>query len=334
MCSVTYNVKIFILRNRWVSYLLLLFSVVMISCKNAKNNESKSNQIVSSSDVLSQKENCIIFPFPDIPMALTETEARKSYLLIHYWDGFDFKDTILVNNRDVAEQGFVNFVDLLANTTTKEDLIRKSLGNWCKRFISFEYASQKFIEMADGYLYNPNSPFYNEYLYAMYLEALIKEFPKEDPRVSRFNFILNLVRRNAPGNPATDFTYYLPDGSRHTLADTHVKKNRLLLMFYDPECESCHDTLLRMVSDVGLRNAVQTGNVSVLAIYTEGNEETWRETLSDMPEGWIVGTDREAVKDGALYDLKAMPSLYLLDGQKKVLLKDASFETISQFIGF
>lgn len=48
--------------------------------------------------------------------------------------------------------------------------------------------------------------------------------------------------------------------------------------------------------------------------------------LPDMPEGWTVGTDREAVKTGALYDLKAMPSLYLLDGQKRVLLKDVPYE--------
>ncbi len=47
-----------------------------------------------------------------------------------------------------------------------------------------------------------------------------------------------------------------------------------------------------------------------------------------MPEGWTVGTDREAVKTGALYDLKAMPSLYLLDGKKTVLLKDAAYEKI------
>jgi hypothetical protein len=29
-----------------------------------------------------------------------------------------------------------------------------------------------------------------------------------------------------------------------------------------------------------------------------------------------------------MYDLKAMPSLYLLDGQKTVLLKDAAYEKI------
>ena len=99
-------------------------------------------------------------------------------------------------------------------------------------------------------------------------------------------------------------------------------------MFYDPECESCHEVLLQMAADTALAEAVRAGKLSVLAVYTEGNDEAWRKALPDMPEGWMVGTDREAVKGGALYDLKAMPSLYLLDGKKTVLLKDAAYEKI------
>ncbi|WP_288180294.1 hypothetical protein [Bacteroides sp. CAG:633] len=98
------------------------------------------------------------------------------------------------------------------------------------------------------------------------------------------------------------------------------------------ECESCHAVLGQMTASAALAKAVQTGRMSVLAIYTEGNEEVWRKALPDMSEGWTIGADHEAVKTGTLYDLKAMPSLYLLDGQKKVLLKDAAFEEISRFL--
>ena len=272
------------------------------------------------------------FPFPTIPSTLTEPETRKSYLLTHYWEQFDFADTTLVDNRDITEQGFVNFIALLADGTTSDELTRKSMENWCKRFILSTYACPVLMKMADDYFYNPNSPFYNEHLYGMYLEALIKEFPKGEAQVSRFSFRLNLLKRNNPGDRATDFTYYLPDGNRCTLAATPVKGDRLLLVFYDPECESCHAVLGQMTASAALAKAVQTGRISVLAIYTEGNEEVWRKALPDMPEGWTIGADHEAVKTGALYDLKAMPSLYLLDGQKKVLLKDAAFEEISRFL--
>ena len=216
----------------------------------------------------------------------------------------------------------------MADGTTPEELTRESLANWCAGFVGKEHARKVLTQTADDYLFNPNSPFYNEGLYGMYLEALLGKLPQTDAMRSAYRFKLELVRRNNVGDKATDFVYYLSDGSRHTLAATPVKNDRLLLMFYDPECESCHEVLLQMAADAALEEAVRAGKLSVLAVYTEGNDEAWRKALPDMPKGWTVGTDHEAVKTGALYDLKAMPSLYLLDGQKTVLLKDAAYEKI------
>ena len=334
MYPITDRKKNVTVRNHRLLCFLLMWGAVMVSCQNTATADASKQTTVSPAKAAGQEESRGSFPFPEIPTTLTEPEARKSYLLTHYWERFDFADTTLVDNRDVTEQGFVNFIALLADGTTPDELMRESMENWCRRFIPSTYACPVLMKMADDYLYNPNSPFYNEHLYGMYLEALIKEFPKGDAQISRFGFRLSLLKRNNPGNRATDFTYYLPDGSRRTLAATPVKGDRLLLVFYDPECESCHAVLGQMTACTALAEAVKTGRMSVLTIYTEGNEEAWRKALPDMPEGWVVGTDREAVKTSALYDLKAMPSLYLLDRQKKVLLKDAAFEEISRFLGF
>ena len=268
------------------------------------------------------------FPFPAIPELLTSPDERRDYLLTHYWEQFDFADTTLVNNRDVTEQGFVNFIALLNEGGVTKRLARESLENWCGGFMTEAHARKMLMRMADDYLYNPNSPFYTEALYRLYLEALLKKLPADDVRRSTFDFRLKLLKRNNVGQKATDFVYYLPGGERYTLAATSVKNDRLLLVFYDPECESCHAVLGQMAADGRLAAAVRNGRLSVLAVYTEGNEDAWRKSLPDMPEGWMVGTDREAVKNGALYDLKAMPSLYLLDGKKTVLLKDARFENV------
>lgn len=306
-----------------IGTLMFTFGGIM-SCDNVDHSRENGQEMVKQDTTVMQ----ILFPFPAIPEVLTSPVDRKSYLLTHYWELFDFTDTTLVNNRDVTEQGFVNFIALLLDGTTPEELTRESLENWCAGFVGKDHARKVLTQTADDYLYNPNSPFYNEGLYGLYLETMLGVLPQTDAMRSTYRFKLGLVKRNNPGNRATDFTYYLPDGTRRTLADTKVKGDRLLLMFYDPECESCHEVLLQMAADTALTEAVQTGKLSVLAIYTESNDEAWRKALPDMPEGWTVGTDREAVKMGALYDLKAMPSLYLLDEEKTVLLKDAAYEKI------
>lgn len=311
-------------------YGLLIGLILLLASCRAKPGTAEAMESAPTDSTVIQAR---VFPFPEIPATLTEPEARKFWLLIHYWEQFDFADTTLVDNRDVTEQGFVNFIALLLDGTTPEELTHESLENWCAGFVGKEHARKVLTQTADDYLYNPNSPFYNEGLYGLYLETMLGVLPQTDAMRSTYRFKLELVRRNNVGDKATDFTYYQPDGTRRTLATTSVKNDRLLLMFYDPECESCHEVLLQMAADTALAEAVRTGKLSVLAVYTEGNDEAWRKALPDMPEGWTVGTDREAVKTGALYDLKAMPSLYLLDGKKTVLLKDATYEKIRAALG-
>lgn len=332
MCQIGDISKIVSLKSSWNFGLLLMLGVVMTSCRDVKTTKTSGQSTITMKEVQTQEEKQGGFPFPSVPVTLTQPEARKSYLLTHYWEEFNFADSTLVSNRDVTEQGFVNFISLLADGTTSEELIRESMENWCEGFIGNDYARKVLTKTADDYLFNPNSPFYNEILYSVYLEALLGKLPQEDAMRSLYEFKLALVKRNNPGIRATDFTYYLPDGSQRKLSATPVKNNRLLLLFYDPECESCHEVLLQMAADVTLAEAVRNGKLSVLAVYTEGNDEAWRKAMHDMPEAWIVGTDREAIKLGALYDLKAMPSLYLLDGNKRVILKDASYERIRKYL--
>lgn len=320
------------MKRNQVYYLWFVFLILLQMSCEYKTGQLKGKKIAQQERTLGDMKEAS-FPFPEIPAMLTQPEERKAYLLEHYWDRFSFADTALVNNREVTEQGFVNQISLLADGVTPEKVIRESLKNWCSRFMPEAQARQVMMQLADDYLYNPNSPFYNEGLYGVYLETMLEVLPEEDARRSSFDFKLRLLRRNKVGDKATDFSYYLPDGQKKSLVATSTRGNRLLLVFYDPECESCHEVLREMTADASLAEAVKAGRVTVLAVYTEGNQEAWRKGLADMPEGWIIGTDRQKVKEEALYDLKAMPSLYLLDGQKRVLLKDAPLGQIREVLG-
>ena len=88
-----------------ILFIGLLF-VGLSSCQ-VKQNPSPEKGVAKQDTVPESVQ--AQFPFPAIPSTLTEPEARKSYLLTHYWEQFDYADTTLVNNRDVTEQGFVNF---------------------------------------------------------------------------------------------------------------------------------------------------------------------------------------------------------------------------------
>ena len=315
------------MRNRYVVLVFIIF--LFSACGNSsKQKQTDTSVTVENPQTVSEAK----FPFPEIPTMLTQPEERKAYLMAHYWENFNFADTALVNNRNVAEQGAADYLAILADGTLTEEQVKGSLDGFCKGIEAQEHARKVFLQMMEDYLYNPNSPFHNEGLYALFLERMLKSEFVDEARKSSLKFSLDLISRNCPGKVATDFVYFLPDGSRHSLAQTRAKNNRLLLVFYDPECPSCHETMQEMVADGLLAEAVRAGKLTVLAVYTEGNQEVWKRTLGDLPQGWTVGSDHETVKQGALYDLKAMPSLYLLDGTKRVLLKDAPYAKIREEI--
>lgn len=312
--------------NRFV-WAFVLTALLVCQGNAGQETDMKSRQTVVSGQKQAGEPQ---FPFPEIPSDLTRPEDRKEFLLKHYWDNFDFSDISLVDNRNISEQGFVNQIALLADGDTDVELVRQSLDNFCSGMEKNIHARRVFMEMAYDYLYSPDSPFYNESLYLIYLKRMAESKVLGEVQREAVIFRIKLISRNLPGDKAADFNYYLSDGTERSLAMTEVKGSHLLLVFYDPECESCHEVLAQMTDDRALAEAVSQEKVSILAVYTEGNAESWQKTLADMPSDWLVGEDRLAIRTDALYDLKSMPSIYLLDKSKRVVLKDTSYEKVRE----
>ena len=149
-------------------------------------------------------------------------------MLTHYWDSYNFSDTALVNNRAVTEQGLVNQLSLLSASEATQEEIKGGIGNLCTGMESQEHARQVFMRLMDDYLYNPNSPYYNETLYAAYLRRMLQSTALDEARKSSLKFKLELISRNNVGKAATDFTYYLADEECRTLRTTTVQGDKLL----------------------------------------------------------------------------------------------------------
>ena len=83
-----------------------------------------------------------------------------------------------------------------------------------------------------------------------------------------------------------------------------------------------------------LTQLIDEGVIRVLAVYPDEDLKEWYDYQPNMPANWINSYDKElAMRDKELYDLRAIPTLYLLDQDKTVLLKDCmSIPTIEQVI--
>jgi hypothetical protein len=120
---------------------------------------------------------------------------------------------------------------------------------------------------------------------------------------------------------ANDFEYTLKDGTTGRLHD--IDADYTILMFNNPDCPMCREIIDEIGASPMLNEMQELGRVRVIAVYPDSDLEAWHRYHAQMPRRWIVSYDDGCFLDNNdLYNLSAIPSLYLLDAHKRVIIKD------------
>lgn len=296
---------------------ILLLCCILTACNNTKATSIRQTEMPT--------DTITSFVLPTIPLMLNTPELRADYLAKHYWDNINFADTNYIHHPEVTEQAWADYIDLLklVSAQTAEATLKST-------FAQAETAKKSYLylaELADKYLYDPNSPMRNEELYIPVLDALIASPVLDEAEKIRPIARRELAQKNRIGTRALDFTYTLASGKSSTLYA--VKAPYTLLFINNPGCHACAETIEALKNSPTIQHAIAQKQMKVLSIYPDEELDEWKRHLPDFPAEWINGYDRKlTIKKQNLYDLKAIPTLYLLDKNKKVLLKDTPLEAI------
>lgn len=269
-----------------------------------------------------QDGNTPSFSLPVVPEMLTTQEARAHYVVSHYWDNFKFTDKRYLSHGEMVEQLFVDFINILPLTDAKT--AEKAASGMMRRVCDAKVLKDMFSDLADKYLYDPNSPMRNEDSYIPMLRVLA-ERESDTTLKARHSARLQMLMKNRPGDKATDFTVTLADGKKVALSS--IKTDHTILFFNNPDCEDCQRIKKAMAASKELTEAVKKKKLTILAVYPDGDLPLWKS--ASYPSIMINGFDAGMMLlHKGLYDLKAIPTLYLLDKEKKVILKDTTLDDI------
>lgn len=269
---------------------------------------------------------CQSYSLPEIPDSLTAPEERAEYLALHWWDGFDFRDTSLISRPGITEQAFVDFLSVLPYVSD----IPVAFDTLFSRASAEPEMFSHFVSLGEKYLAGRYSPMRDEELYIAMLGALCSDgrpFPEGER--ARAGFRLELALKNRPGAPAADFGFELADGGRGSLYGTDAEF--LIVFFNDPDCTECRAVRSELMNSPELVGLLGEGRGRVLSVCVSGNAAAWKAETQDaaVPDGWVDALDEaRAVYAERLYDLQSLPVLYLLSSDKHVLLKDTSLREI------
>ncbi len=177
-------------------------------------------------------------------------------------------------------------------------------------------------EAVAKYLYDPQSPLRDEDLYLPFAEAAAASPLTDEDARPGYAFQARMCGINRRGAQVADFTYRDAAGQDHRLYDLDAEC--IVLYFSNPGCHACAETTEQLSGLPYLSEKIAAGRIAVLNIYIDSDLESWRRHLGDYPSDWIVGYDPAGViRSDTIYYIRAIPSVYVLDSLKRVVLKDA-----------
>lgn len=298
-------------------YIALALSLT-VACKSSHKPTTDSEPTNSSTTKQTAKQLNFI---PALAPAMLPQEQKMEYMREHYWDKFDFADTTFINQIDSTKM--LTAFAVYATGYIPDSLAYKYMPRLMQRASTSKRMYTYFLMLAEGVLHDPNSPLRNDEKYIPVLENAVQSSLLDEYERMPYEYDLEIARQNRIGRIANDFTYTLASGRTATLHN--IKADYTLIFISNPGCPMCREVKEQITTSPMLQELIERKELKVLVIYPDTDLEAWREHLQDYPSSWINGYDADQrIEKERLYDLKAIPALYLLDKQKRVMAKDCT----------
>ena len=279
------------------------------------------------------------FPTVEVPSLYSDPLERAGYATAHFWDRFTDTtnayacDSATVNGvpLESLESQMGLFASLLGELSPGAG--EKAVVRLYDRIDAFErkYPDTNVFEelcrLTKHYLYDPNSPVRNEDLYYYFVDRLGRSDLIDSGYRMGYEWDARMCRLNRVGTPAADFSFTDTHGRVRTLYG--VKADYTVLIFGNPGCKACRDMMEEMESTPEISALIASGRLQVVDVYIDQEIDDWKAHIPEYPASWINGYDHNyAIRTDLIYNVRGIPSIYLLDKDKTVLLKDAVEERV------
>jgi hypothetical protein len=324
------------------------------SAGNKSGGQPEADTSAAEDTPVPATNHTAIHPFPSVSVPSVyagNNDAALDYMLEHYWDAFlksggaTTPETILGVKDEDVEQALADYIQMLSELkgmATPDDTapLRKAQKG-VKNFFGKMEALQKrdttshtylrLTEMVSHYLYDPNSPMRDEDLYLPFVEAAAESPCTRDDMRNAYRHELKMCRTNTFGNKVPDIRF--KDINGHMGRLYNIDAEYTMLFFSNPGCSSCKEIINDVMSRGYIESLISRKKLAVVNIYIDEEVSKWRDYSHNYPSCWINGYDYTfSLRESGAYDIRAIPSLYLLDSDKRVLMKDAPTSKVLSFL--
>lgn len=286
--------------------------------------ETHPNNLFAKAQKLNQE-----IKIPEIqPEGYTDSNWKYQYYLEHYWDYCDFSEEALVytpifapflNNyyekvMHPAIDSIIKFSDILINKAENNpELFKYIVWYLSNRYERSKYLGHDaiFVHLIRNYYEKGLCPWVDETV----LENMIERANILEPI---------LLGKVAPWVIMPDI-----DGKFHSNYDFNTEYT--IMYFWDTDCGHCKVSTPKLLEFYNREK--DSLNFDVFGICLTSDSVKWRNYILDKKLPWTnVGNNKANIDFREAYDIKASPKIYLLDRNKRIIVKNIDMDDLEDFI--
>lgn len=268
---------------------------------------------------------------PRVKEELPENNVNN-YIRENYFCTTNFNDTVLLRTPYLTEK-VLNYISLFKNPALLEEeqeelyiraidtIMTKASVNEEVFYILAEYMVNGFESLQ---MYGAS-----EYITTQYILG----GPCDRDDIPE-NLLLKAtgIQKLATGMPAPDFGFTAINGKSLTLYE--VGADYTLLIFWALSCPHCTDMLPKLNAISEEFRQIKPGYFEVVAIAIETEREPWETFLKNENLNFIHSSEMAGWETipALLYNINATPMLFLLDKDKKIVLKPNRLRPLERFL--
>lgn len=261
---------------------------------------------------------------PQVPAGQQETTWLKQHLL----DNLNFSDTIL-HQSDLLVNGMEQTIRLITHEKTSFGQQVEELAMMTDAILQQAAAHATQYNYYRGRMLN-RFMYGNFDMIGQYITQFYPAMPQPlDMGTGALRTRLASLKTVSPGTKAPDILLGQVNGNPYTL---HQVPNELtILVFWATTCPHCTTTLpfLKKLYDT------QKGNrMEVVAISLDTDPKPWQDFVTRNNLGWVNYCDQNGWNSeiARRYLVRGTPTYIILDRDKWVLQKPATFEELAHFL--
>ena len=264
--------------------------------------------------------------FPDADET-TRRQLQYEYYRAHYFDAFDLNDPRTIRS-GLIQQKVDYFLQKLTYQVPDSQSVAMDylLGQMDENPEAFQYYLVEFL--------NESARSKRMGMDAVYVHLVDHYYSTgkatwmDEEQLSKLVKQAETLRPTLIGKTAPNLTFYKASGETVTISD--IKADYTVLFFWAPDCGHCKKAI---PSIIDFYNTYKNRGVELLAICTKTGADlsTCWETIEERGmDIWVNVADqylRSRYK--TIYDIKTTPQIFILDKDKKILVKKIAGEDLA-----